>query len=59
MTAREDSEYEYSYEYSDYSDDDEEEEEKKEKEAPKAVNSKEVANALAADVAEEVDPDEP
>lgn len=55
MTAREDSEYEYSYEYSDYSDDDEEEE----KEAPKAVNSKEVANALAADVAEEVDPDEP
>ena len=36
-----------------------EEKEKKEKEAPKAVNSKEVANALAADVAEEVDPDEP
>ena len=35
------------------------EEEKEEKEAPKAVNSKEVANALAADVAEEVDPDEP
>ena len=58
MTAREDSEYEYSYEYSDYSDDDEEEE-KKEKEAPKAVNSKEVANALAADGAEEGDPDEP
>lgn len=57
--ARDDSEYEYSYDYSDYSDD-EEEEEKEEKEAPKAaVNSKEVANALAADVAEEVDPDEP
>ena len=56
MTAREDSEYEYSYDYSDYSDDDEEEK----KETPKAaVNSKEVANALAADVAEEVDPDEP
>ena len=58
MTAREDTDYENSYDYCDYSDDDEEEE-KKEKEAPKAVNSTEVANALAADVAEEVDPDEP
>lgn len=56
MTARDDSEYEYSYDYSDYSYDDEDEEEEKPK---AAVNNKEVADALAADVAEEVDPDEP
>ena len=56
MTARDDSEYEYSYDYTDYSYDDEDEEEEKPK---AAVNNKEVADALAADVAEEVDPDEP